>query len=675
VVLLGSALYLSNEERAAVSRISNLVSTVGIMSMDYYITKKDITFNKTRGVNESIADSIINKKKELNDLAQEQEKHTITLLTIDTNNDEMKKDMEKKVEQTRTKMDLITNQIVKLNIQDTNSKLSRCHDRNAQRLRDMCSINKGVYIKLGQHLCMLDYILPENYTTVLSTLLAQTPFSSWDDVKAVLQEDLLVPINTTTTTKTKTQTEVEAEAETETISKLFDSIEETPIASASLAQVHIAYKNGQKLAVKVQHRGLYENNVYDMWAITACLNIVSYLFDEFDYKWLSKEMNINLPIELNFNNELLNLNKAKLNLKSFIDSGDLIIPNVYESLSSKRVLTMTYEEGCYVNDVKSIKEQGLNPSHVASLVSKTFCEQIYRHGFVHCDPHEGNILVRKHKLYNNRPAIVLLDHGLYKELTPRFRLDYCQLWSSLIRGDQEGIKQSCINMNVGPAYTLLAAILTMKPWDQIVDVSGNNKSRNNDSNNNKKSSIDQAAQSEMLKMYAEKYMKDIILLLGRVDPDMLLLLKTNDCLRHLDKKLGTPINTMKIVGDITSNVLLKEELWPSNLGPRTTNGNTNGTNNFKREKFSEIYKIVDEKDKDKKLKLKSKSVGTAGDAFIKNLEGSTVTVSSDEIDYRPGGLLFWVHPRTTKALWDYTNLQIRMIGLDVVDWYLWLTGE
>lgn len=58
---------------------------------------------------------------------------------------------------------------------------------------------------------------------------------------------------------------------------------------------------------------------------------------------------------------------------------------------------MSFEEGCLVNDIEAIKRQQLNPADVAALVSRVFSSQMFLHGFVHCDPHSANILVRTSK--------------------------------------------------------------------------------------------------------------------------------------------------------------------------------------------------------------------------------------------------------------------------------------
>ena len=120
---------------------------------------------------------------------------------------------------------------------------------------------------------MLDYILPGEYALVLRSLLDKNPSSSIDSIRSVIHKDLgAYP------------------------EELFASFEETPIASASLAQVHIATgKDGKKYAVKIQHDGLLESSEGDRLAITFIVALLSRLFKDFNYNFLTREMNQNLP--------------------------------------------------------------------------------------------------------------------------------------------------------------------------------------------------------------------------------------------------------------------------------------------------------------------------------------------------------------------------------------------
>ena len=124
-------------------------------------------------------------------------------------------------------------------ITKTGDRKSQIHRKAALRLLSLCQTNGGTYIKIGQHLANLDYLIPNEYIEVLSSLFDSAPKSRFEDVCAVVMEDL-----------------------GEHPDDLFDSFEREPIASASLAQVHVAYEKetGRKLAIKVQHRGLRETS-------------------------------------------------------------------------------------------------------------------------------------------------------------------------------------------------------------------------------------------------------------------------------------------------------------------------------------------------------------------------------------------------------------------------------
>ncbi len=122
-------------------------------------------------------------------------------------------------------------------------------------------------------------------------------------------------------------------------------------------------------------------------------------------------------------------------------------------------------------DIQRGSAAQLPAAHSELICSSLFCPLLFQ---VHCDPHAGNILVTRRGPRDNRPRIVLLDHGLYKELDDPFRLSYAHLWQSLIRGDHEGIKRYAAEMNAGAMYALFASMLTRKSYTDITNV---NKSK------------------------------------------------------------------------------------------------------------------------------------------------------------------------------------------------------
>lgn len=355
--VIGAAAYLTDskiskraeQNAAAAFRIINLLGTVSIILTDYGCS---LYFRQRSKLSEL---ELYDRK--LKDLQSELERLTLAYLK-DTNGSSSAR-LRTLIRECRIQLDDVTAKIAACS---ADTFLEEIHERNAVRLLQMCRKNKGVYIKLGQHLSMLDHIVPDPYRRHLSNLLANNPVTPWKAVEQIILEDF--------GEKAKT---------------FFSKIEPDPLASASLAQVHVAYgTDGKKYAVKVQHDGLLECSQGDMVTITFLVDLIPYLFKGFNYKWLTTEMNKNLPLELNFENEKSNLEKCRTYLKDMIAKGVVALPEVKHELCSKRILTMSFEEGVYVSDRSKLLELGLNPQTISRLISEIFCEQIFIHGFVHC---------------------------------------------------------------------------------------------------------------------------------------------------------------------------------------------------------------------------------------------------------------------------------------------------
>ena len=355
--------YRTREERRhktelsakSVFRMGNLFSTTAVMSADYAY---HFYFRRT-----STKDHYESKKKTLKTLQNELEAYTLKLVAAtalaDPNQVEIES-LKERIAATTFRMDVVASEMAML-LELDDEVYHRVHQKNAQRLTQMCATNGGLYIKLGQHIAMLDYLVPKEYQIELSTLLGSTPQSSFEAVRRVVKSELgKFP------------------------EELFDTFDQVPIASASLAQVHIATKDGCKYAVKIQHEGLASSSEFDMLVITKLVDFVSYLFKDFNYDWLSREMNRNLPLELDFQHEKQNIAKATAQLQNFITRGDVAIPKVNSDLSSKTVLTMSFEEGCYISNRRHVADMGLSKARIANLISNVFWEQIFTHGFVHC---------------------------------------------------------------------------------------------------------------------------------------------------------------------------------------------------------------------------------------------------------------------------------------------------
>ncbi|KAK9838428.1 hypothetical protein WJX84_000652 [Apatococcus fuscideae] len=403
---------------------------------------------------------------------------------------------------------------------ERDSARAACHRRCADRLQKVCFANGGIYIKLGQHIAQLDHVMPKEYVqTMQATMLDHCPVSSYAEVSRIIQEELGKPPE-----------------------DLFVTMEQTPLASASLAQVHVAEsRDGRKLAVKVQHETLSDTSSADIATIDTLVRIVHWVYPDLNYTWLVEQAQDYLPKELDFVHEADNAERCRANFQSSASNikGRVAIPWVVRELSSRRVLTMEYIEGIKVTDKAQLEAAGISPSDVAKVVSTVFNEMIFIFGDVHCDPHAANMFVRKRKGRRGRGRdnfeLILLDHGLYRQIGPDFRREYAQLWRGLILGEVEAIRKHSQAMNAGDMYPLFAAMLTSRPWDQITK---------RESDHLKIAGSEE--EKEQLRMQAQKVAREISSLLWRIPRELLLLLKTNDCLRSVDHALGQNVNTFVI---------------------------------------------------------------------------------------------------------------------------------
>lgn len=91
---------------------------------------------------------------------------------------------------------------------------------------------------------------------------------------------------------------------------------------------------------------------------------------------------------------------------------------------------MSYEEGTPVTHVKKMREQGINLKELSNLISESFNRMIFKEGFVHADPHPGNLFVRQNS--KGEALLVILDHGIYTELSEETRLSYTKLWRGIL---------------------------------------------------------------------------------------------------------------------------------------------------------------------------------------------------------------------------------------------------
>lgn len=275
------------------------------------------------------------------------------------------------------------------------------------------------FVKLGQLLSTRSDLLPPVYLHALARLqdkVAPVPFA---EVELI----------------------VEAEVGTR-ISQAFASFDHEPIASASLGQVHrAALRDGRMVAVKVQRPGIRQQIVDDMAVIAELAGFVdehTRTGDRLRFAAMVEEFRRSLMAELDYRLEAQNLRTLA---ELLADHDRIVVPQPVDDYTTDRVLTMDLVEGRNVATLGPLGQMEIDGPGLAEQLFEAYLDQILVHGFVHADPHPGNVLL------TDDGRLALIDLGMVVRVRDELRDHLLRLLASLGEGRADEAAEVLVAMS------------------------------------------------------------------------------------------------------------------------------------------------------------------------------------------------------------------------------------
>ncbi|GAB4213346.1 MAG: AarF/ABC1/UbiB kinase family protein [Synechococcales cyanobacterium] len=281
-------------------------------------------------------------------------------------------------------------------------------------------LNLGpTFIKVGQFFSTRADLFPSEYVEELAKLQDRVPAFSYDQVAQIIESEQGKPV-----------------------SAIFDYVDPTPLAAASLGQVHRArLKNGEEVVVKIQRPGLVR-------LFTIDLDILRGIAEFFQYrtKWgkggrdwigIYEECRRTLWEEVDYLNEGRNADTFRRN---FRDMPRIAVPRVYWRYTSGRMLTLEYLPGIKVSDYEALATAGLDRKQIAQVGAQAYLRQLLKDGFFHADPHPGNIAVKPDG------TVIFYDFGMMGRIKPDIKDRLLVTLSGIAAKDAEKVVQSLVDL-------------------------------------------------------------------------------------------------------------------------------------------------------------------------------------------------------------------------------------
>lgn len=252
-----------------------------------------------------------------------------------------------------------------------------------------------VFVKFGQILSTRYDLLPEDVIGELSKLQDQVPSFSSEIAQRLVEQALGRPLD-----------------------ELFCEFSTTPLASASIAQVHAAtLHDGRKVVVKIQRPGIAKTIRRDLSILYTVAGLAERFWSHgrrLKARAMVAEFENTLADELDFMREAANASQLRRN---FLYSPVLYIPEVYWQYTTAQIIVMERISGIPIADIDALLAQGIDLKKLAEHGVEIFFNQVFRDNFFHADMHPGNIFAKKDA--TSDPCYIAVDFGIVGSLSPK----------------------------------------------------------------------------------------------------------------------------------------------------------------------------------------------------------------------------------------------------------------
>ena len=285
-----------------------------------------------------------------------------------------------------------------------------------------------IFVKFGQILSTRRDLLPADVADELSLLQDQVPPFPGSIARAAIEQALGAPIAT-----------------------LYRTFDETPLASASIAQVHAAQlPDGHAVVVKVLRPGIHERIAADIDLLRALGELAQRWHpaaDKIQPREIVIEVETTLRNELDLQREGAN---ASVLRRNFASGEDILVPAVHWTHTKEDVLTLDRVHGITVDDLAAIDAAGIDRVALAEKGIRVFYTQVFRDNFFHADAHPGNIWVDTERKEN--PRFVALDFGIMGSLSERDQFLLAENFMALFDRDYKRIAQLHLEAGWMPSH-------------------------------------------------------------------------------------------------------------------------------------------------------------------------------------------------------------------------------